>query len=160
MLTHTSLNNPPLLAQATAPDVFEDGYTVTKTRQTQKAPPGWVGQKTTDRVTRVGNKPETAGNRDSTLMISGGKVLQCPTSDGVVPGDAEFAFVHDPTVNEADRVRMVHAALRVEATLKGHVGDDAKVQYVELDASIVSERGGNGCADLGPTPTRADPICP
>jgi hypothetical protein len=90
VLTHGSSSNPLLLAQAKAPDAFEDGYSVSKTSQTQKAPPGWVGRKTTDRTTRVGNKPEAAGNRDSTFMISGGKVLQCPTFEGVAPGDAEF----------------------------------------------------------------------
>jgi hypothetical protein len=50
--------------------------------------------------------------------------------------------VHDATINESDGVRVVHAGMRVEATLKGQVGDDAKVQYVDLNASTVSERGG------------------
>ena len=51
-------------------------------------------------------------------------------------------MVLDQTINESGVTRMVHYGRRVDATLKGQIGDDAKLQYVDLDASIVSEQGG------------------
>lgn len=131
------------LAQASAIPAGEDGYTETKSESTQNAPPGWVGRKTTTRTIRVGNKPETAGNRRSIVIILGGKVLKCPAPDGVVPGDFEFAVVDQTIMNvESGVTRMVHIGLRAAATLKGQVGDDAQIQYVEGDLTTVAERGG------------------
>lgn len=110
----------------------------TRSESRQQAPPGWVGWKTTARSIW----PETAGNRRSIVTILGGKVLKCPTPDGVVPGDFEFAVVLDQTVVEAGVTRMIHIGLHASATLKGQVGDDAKVQYIEGDLSTVAERNG------------------
>jgi len=104
----------------------------------QEAPPGWVGWKTTARTIW----PETVGNRRSIVITFGGKVLKCPTPDGVVPGDFEYAFVLDQTIVESGVTRMLHIGLRASATLKGQVGDDAKVQDVEGDLSTVAERNG------------------
>ena len=104
----------------------------------QQAPPGWVGWKTTARSIW----PETAGNRRSIVTILGGKALKCPAPDGVVPGDFEFAVVLDQTVLESGITRMIHIGLHASATLKGQVGDDAKVQYIEGDLSTVAERNG------------------
>ena len=86
--------------------------------------------------------PETAGNRRSIVTILGGKALKCPAPDGVVPGDFEFAVVLDQTVVESGITRMIHIGLHASATLKGQVGDDAKVQYIEGDLSTVAERNG------------------
>ncbi len=97
---------------AQAPAIPEDGYTETKSESTQNAPSGWVGRKTTTRTIWVGNKRETAGNRRSIVIILGGKVLKCPTPDGVVPGDFEFAVVVDQTIVESGVTRMVHIGLR------------------------------------------------
>ncbi len=108
----------------------------TRSESRQEAPPGWVGWKTMARSIW----PETAGNRRSMVTILGGKVLKCPTPDGVVPGDFEFAVVLDQTIVESGVTRMVHIGLRASATLKGQLGDDAKVQYVEGDISTVAER--------------------
>jgi hypothetical protein len=130
------------LAQAPAVPATEDGYTVTRNESRQEAPPGWVGWKTTTRMTRVGNKPETAGNSRSMVMIVGGKVLKCPTPDGVVPGDFELAVVLEETIVESGMTRLVHMGLHASATLKAQVGDDAKVQYVEGELSTVAERNG------------------
>lgn len=104
----------------------------------QQAPPGWIGWTTTARSIW----PETAGNRRSIVTILGGKALKCPAPDGVVPGDFEFAVVLDQTVVESGITRMIHIGLHASATLKGQVGDDAKVQYIEGDLSTVAERNG------------------
>ena len=130
------------LAQAPAVPASEDDYTETKSESRQEAPPGWVGWKTTTRTTRIGNKRETAGNTRSIVVILGGKVLKCPTPDGVVAGDFEYAVVLDQTIVESGVTRMVHIGLHASATLKGQVGDDAKVQYVEGDLSTAAERNG------------------
>jgi hypothetical protein len=132
------------LAQASAIPAGEDGYTETKSESTQVAPPDWVGWKKTTRTIRIGSKPETAGNRGTRVMILGGKALKCPTPDGVVPGDFEFAIVLDQTIVESGVTRLVHIGLRASATLKGQVSDDATVQYVEADLSTVAERTGTG----------------
>ena len=110
----------------------------TRSESRQQAPPGWVGWKTTARSVW----PETAGNRRSMVTILGGKALKCPAPDGVVPGDFEFAVVLDQTVVESGLTRMIHIGLHASATLKGQVGDDAKVQYIEGDLSTVAERNG------------------
>ncbi len=137
------LSNESLqLAQAPAVPASEDDYTETKRESRQEAPPGWVGWKTTTRTTRIGNKRETAGNRRSIVMILGGKVLKCPTPDGVVAGDFEFVVVLDQTIVESGVTRTVHIGLHATATLKGQVGDDAKVQYVEGDLSTVAAHNG------------------
>ena len=127
---------------AQAPAIPEDGYTETKSESTQAAPPGWVGSKKTTRSIRIGNKPDTAGSGRSIVIILGGKVLKCPTPDGVVPGDFEFAVVVDQTIVESGVTRMVHIGLRAAAMLKGQVGDDAQIQYIEGDLTTVAERGG------------------
>ena len=118
---------------AQAPAVFP-----TRSESRQQAPPGWVGWKTTARSVW----PETAGNRRSIVTILGGKVLECPAPDGVVPGDFEFAVVLDQTVVESGITRMIHIGLHASASLKGQVGDDAKVQYIEGNLSTVAERNG------------------
>jgi len=110
----------------------------TRSESRQQAPPGWVGWKTTARSVW----PETAGNRRSIVTILGGKVLKCPAPDGVVPGDFEFAVVLDQTVVESGITRMIHIGLHASASLKGQVGDDAKVQYIEGNLSTVAERNG------------------
>lgn len=110
----------------------------TRSESRQEAPPGWIGWKTTARSIW----PETAGNRRSMVTILGGKALKCPAPDGVVPGDFEFAVVLDQTVVESGITRMIHIGLHASATLKGQVGDDAKVQYIEGDLSTVAERNG------------------
>lgn len=110
----------------------------TRSESRQEAPPGWVGWKTTARSVW----PETAGSTRSIVVILGGKVLKCPTPDGVVAGDFEYAVVLDQAILESGVTRMVHIGLHASATLKGQVGNDAKVQYVEGDLSTVAERNG------------------
>ncbi|MGB4069571.1 MAG: hypothetical protein WBK08_16205 [Nitrospira sp.] len=110
----------------------------TRSESRQEAPPGWVGWKTTARSIW----PETVGNRRSMVTVLGGKVLKCPAPDGVAPGDFEFAVVLDQTTVESGVTRTAHIGLHASATLKGQVGDDAKVKYIEEDLSTVAERNG------------------
>lgn len=142
VLTQGSSHASLLLAQATPSQTLGDGYSETKTKEVQKASPGWVGNKTTDQITRIGNKQETAGNRTTHVLVLGGKVLKCPTPDGVVTGDFEYAVVLDQTITESGVARLIHMGFRAVATLKGQVGEDAKIQYIEGDLSTVAERGG------------------
>jgi len=145
VLTHGSSHASLLLAEATPSQTLGDGYSETKTKEVQEAPPGWVGKKTTDRITGIGNKPGTAGNRTTHtthVLVLGGKVLKCPTPDGVVTGDFEYAVVLDQTITESGVARLIHMGFRAVATLKGQVGEDAKIQYIEGDLSTVAERGG------------------
>jgi hypothetical protein len=101
--------------------------------QVQEAPPEWVGKKTTRR---------TAGNYSSHVLVLGGKVRKCPSPEGEVPGDFEFAVVLDQTIADSSSVRTVHIGLHASATLKGQVSDDATIQYIDVDLSTVAERGG------------------
>jgi hypothetical protein len=136
--------HPPRLLLATGPaqGSFQlaqaPAVSPTRSESRQQAPPGWIGWKTTARSIW----PETAGNRRSIVTILGGKALKCPAPDGVVPGDFAFAVVLDQTVVESGITRMIHIGLHASATLKGQVGDDAKVKYIEGDLSTVAERNG------------------
>jgi hypothetical protein len=76
------------------------------------------------------------------VTILGGKVLKCPTPEGVVPGDFEFAVVLDQTIVESGVTRMIHIGLHASVALKGQVGDDAKVQYIEGNLTAAAERNG------------------
>ena len=130
------------LAQATAPEGGREGYEVSKGSTKLDIPSEYVGWKTREWRTEVGNKPETAGDRNAFVLVNGGKARKCPTPEGVVEGDYEFALVVHQTINDSGTVRTVYNARRVHAILKGQVGDDAKLQYVDLDATLVIGRGG------------------
>lgn len=168
VLANSSSSHPLLLAQATPSQGPSDDYTVTTTKQKQDAPPGWIGWKTTDRTTRVGNRRETRGSSSKTVLVLGGKALKCPTPDGVVHGDYEYAMTFDQTIMESGATRSVHIGQRAVATLKGQVGDDAKLQYIEVDVSLVIERGGTDLSAVARrerhqfrfTPDRGFPMLP
>ncbi len=131
VLTHGSSNTSFLIAQATPSQVPDAAREFPP--QVQEAPPGWVGKKTTRR---------TAGNYSSRMLVLGGKVRKCPSPDGEVPGDFEFAVVLDQTIADSSSVRTVHIGLHASATLKGQVSEDATIQYIDVDLSTVAERGG------------------
>lgn len=131
VLTHGSSNTSFLIAQATPSQVPDAAREFPP--QVQEAPPEWVGKKTTRR---------TAGNYSSRVLVLGGKVRKCPSPEGEVPGDFEFAVVLDQTIADSSSVRTVHIGLHASATLKGQVSDDATIQYIDVDLSTVAERGG------------------
>lgn len=136
------------LAQAAAPGGEREGYTITKGSVNIPIPPDSVGRKTREWRIEEGNTPETAGDRKAFSLINGGYAKKCPTPDRgedgayVVEGDYEFSLVVDQTINYSGTIRTEYNARSIHATLKGRVGDDAMLQYVDLDASLVIGRGG------------------
>jgi hypothetical protein len=136
------------LAQATVPEGDREGYEMRKGSTKFDISPDHVGQKTREWRTEVGSKPETAGSRNSFVLINGGKVRKCPTPEGVVEGDYEFALVVHQTTNDGGTVKTLYNARRIFASLKGLVGDDAKLQYVDLDATLAIGRGGTDTPTL------------
>jgi hypothetical protein len=130
------------LAQNTVSGGERDGYRVTKGSANIDIPSDSVGRKSREWRIEEGSTPNTAGNRTHFTRINGGYAKKCPTADGIVEGDYEFSLVVHQTINDSGTVRTVYNARRVHATLKGQVGDDAKLQYVELDATLGIGRGG------------------
>ena len=138
-----SLSSPPLLlAQANIADTSQDDYHVEKSSSKEDAPPGWVGWKTTDTMTRIGKKPHTEGIRERYEMAIAPTAMQCPDPEGVVPGEFQWSFVMMRATTGPDGTHAVLYSRKVDATLKGQVGDDAKVQYVDMDAKILNEHIG------------------
>jgi hypothetical protein len=130
------------LAQNTVSGGERDGYRVTKGSANIDIPSDSVGRKSREWRIEEGSTPNTAGNRTHFTLINGGYAKKCPTADGIVEGDYEFSLVVHQTINDSGTVRTVYNARRVHATLKGQVGDDAKLQYVDLDATLGIGRGG------------------
>jgi hypothetical protein len=136
------------LAQATVPREEREGYRVTNGSVNIDIPPDSVGRKTREWRVEEGNKPNTAGNRTHFTLVNGGYAKKCPTAEGIVEGDYEFSLVVHQTINDSGTFRTVYNARRIHATLKGQVGDDAKLQYVDLDATLVIGRGGTDLPTL------------
>jgi hypothetical protein len=136
------------LAQATAPEGEREGYTVTKGSVNVPIPPDAVGRKSREWRIEEGNRPDTAGDRKGFSLINGGYAKKCPTPDPgeqgayVVEGDYEFSLVVDQTINYSNMIRTEYNARSIHATLKGRVDDEAKLQYIDLDASLVIGSGG------------------
>ncbi|MBX3302000.1 MAG: hypothetical protein KF693_07285 [Nitrospira sp.] len=136
------------LAQTTAPSPAREGYTVREGSVKLDIPPDAVGRKTREWRIEEGNSPSTAGDRKAFSLINGGYAKKCPVPDPAeeggyaVEGDYEFSLVVDQTINYSNSIRTEYYAVGVHATLKGRVGDDAKLQYVDLDALLVAGRGG------------------
>ena len=142
------------LAQAMAPGGERERYTITKGSVNIPIPPDAVGRKSREWRIEEGNTQETAGDRKGFSLINGGYARKCPSADSgevgayAVEGDYEFTLVVDQTINYSNGVRTEYNARSIHATLKGRVGDDAMLQYVDLDASLVIGQGGTN------TPTR------
>ena len=136
------------LAQATSPGGEREGYTVTKGSVNIPIPPDAVGKKSREWRIEEGNTPQTAGDRKGFSLINGGYAKKCPSPDPgeegayVVEGDYEFSLVVDQTTNYSNMIRTEYNARSIHATLKGRVDDDAKLQYIDLDASLVIGTGG------------------
>jgi hypothetical protein len=136
------------LAQATGTGNEREGYSITKGSMNIPIPPDAVGKKSREWRIEEGNRPETAGDRKGFSLINGGYAKKCPTPDPgeegayIVEGDYEFSMVVDQTINYSGSIRTEYNARSIHATLKGRVDDDAKLQYVDLDASLVIGSGG------------------
>jgi hypothetical protein len=144
------------VAPASAP-----GYDVERSQSVQNAPAGSVGRKTTDREHRVGNAEDSLGNEYNYVLTFGGFARRCPTSAGLVKGDFEYSIAYDATeIGDDGEIRREHHVRRVVAQLEGHVGDDARLMYVELTGNFTIERSGTSVAPTSerrPVQTRFTP---
>ena len=136
------------LAQAMEPGGEREGYRVSKGSVNIGIPPDSVGTKTREWRVAEGNRLNTAGNRNYFTLVNGGYAKKCPTAEGVVDGDYEFSLVVHQTINDSGTVRTVFYARRIHATMKGQVGDDARLQSVDLDATLGIGRGGTDVPTL------------
>lgn len=144
VLAHTTSTQPFLLAQTTIPDTSQDDYDVNKPpMRRENAPPGWVGYKTTDTMTRLGKPPRTEGIYESYEMVIAPKAKQCPHLEGpdqkgIADGTFEWSFLmYRRAMGQAVLYRR-----HVVATLKGEVDDDAKVKQVNFDVTVTLQHVG------------------
>jgi len=98
VLASTTSTPPFLLAQTTIPEASQDDYDVNNPpMRREDAPPGWVGYKTMDTMTRIGKPPRTEGIYESYEMIIAPKAKQCPHLEGadlrgIADGTFEWSF--------------------------------------------------------------------
>jgi hypothetical protein len=121
----------------------EGGYEVTRSQTVANAPAGYVGRKTTDRETRIGNTPETDGNSSSFVMTVGGFVRECPSAEGLVAGNFEYSLTADDVNTDEGETRRTHHLVSLVARLEGHVLDDGMVDYVAVDGDFTRQREGS-----------------
>jgi hypothetical protein len=119
------------------------GYDIDRSQSVQNAPAGRVGRKTTDRERRAGKEKETAGREVNYVLVFGGFARRCPTAEGIVEGDFEYALTYDEVVTAGGTTQQTHQARRLVARLRGHVGDDAKLERVEMEGEFTVERSGS-----------------
>jgi hypothetical protein len=124
------------------PTTSENGFEITKTQTVTNAPAAFVGRKTTDRETRVGNTPETRGDSSTIVLTVGGFVRACPTAEGVVAGTFEYAISRDDVDDGPGGTQTKRSSNRILATLKGHVKDDGMLDYIEIEAEVMRELDG------------------
>ena len=132
----------PGLAAAQNP-TSEGGYEVTRSQTVANAPAGYVGRKTTDRETRVGNTPETDGNSSAFVLTVGGFVRECPSAEGLVAGNFEYSLAADDVNTDEGETRRAHNVVSLVANLEGHVRDDGIVDYVTVDGDFTRQRAGS-----------------
>ena len=78
------------------------------------------------------------------MLTVGGFAKRCPTSEGIVAGDFEFAITSDEVnTNDDGEIQRSHYVQRLVVRLEGHVRDDARLDYVEItDGEFTRERSG------------------
>ncbi len=149
VLTHTTPTAPFLIAQATIPDTSRDDYEVVDPRpmRIQDAPAGWVGYTETDTMTRIGREDRpTKGIREDYEMVIAPKVKQCPHLEGSeLKGMVDGTFAWSLMMFRATPgPQSVLYRRKIQATLKGEVGDDAQLinRVVKYDATITIQHIG------------------
>jgi hypothetical protein len=104
-------------------------------QQVLNAPSGWVGRKTIDTERRVSNAADTRGTEANFTLTFGGFVRACPNADGVVDGTFEYSLTSEvKTVPEPGQLVRRYSRHLV-ASLRGEVGDDARLKQIELFGS-------------------------
>ena len=143
VLARASSGRPLLFAQTTVPDTPPDDYDVQKHSTRENAPLGWVGYKSRETMTRIGKKPHTEGIREQYEMIIAPKAKRCPDPEGMVDGTFEWSIeMYRATTGPDGEPQGVLYRRHVVTELKGKVGDDAKVQYVDFDARVMIQHIG------------------
>ncbi|MDK2742183.1 MAG: hypothetical protein NDI90_04655 [Nitrospira sp. BO4] len=144
VLASTASTQPFLLAQTTIPETSQDDYDVNNPpMRREDAPPGWVGYRTTDTMTRIGKPPRAEGIYESYDMVIAPKAKQCPHLEGpdqkgIADGTFEWSFLmYRRSMGQAVLYRR-----HVVATLKGEVDDDAKLKQVEYDVTVTLQHIG------------------
>jgi hypothetical protein len=103
--------------------------------------PDWVasnGSMGTDQT--VGKVVGPVSGEESGGFTSRARVKRCPTADGLVLGQAEFGFRGGPQVRTSSAFGTASIAGRQEVTAEGHVGDDARLREVVLQAEWSFEK--------------------
>jgi hypothetical protein len=94
-------------------------------------------------MTRIGKKPHTEGIREQYEMIIAPKAKRCPDPEGMVDGTFEWSIeMYRATTGPDGEPQGVLYRRHVVTELKGKVGDDAKVQYVDFDARVMIQHIG------------------
>jgi hypothetical protein len=149
VLTHTASSQPFLLAQATIPDRSQNDYDVIDPQpmRIENAPSDWVGYTQTDTMTRIGREDRpTKGIREDYEMVVAPKVKQCPHLEGpelkgMVDGTLAWSLM---MFRATPGPQSVLYRRKIQATLKGEVGDDALLisRVVKYDATITIQHIG------------------
>jgi len=127
-----------------------EGYQITKTDSSQKAPSGYEGRTDTSTQTAVGNTPATIGKRVVTRFTLSNEIKTCPAADGAAEGDGVFSMTIDSTEAQATETSSVHIVMQAKAKYKGQVNDDAYLDgpvKAEIDYTYTQSgtiRGANG----------------
>jgi hypothetical protein len=145
--------------QGSQPGTNASEYKTESSRESvEQAPPGWLGRKTTSRSHLVGIAEATRGSERDVRVVFGGFVRRCPTPGaeyGVAEGTFEYSLSSDEVAAGEGATKGAHEARRFVATLKGHVGDDARLGDVELEGTYTSETsGGDLVTASSSTPVR------
>jgi hypothetical protein len=150
VLTHASPSPPLLLAHTTIPDTSQDDYDVDEPPiRTENAPPppDWVGYKTTRTMSRIGKEDRpTKGIQEDYEMVIAPKVKQCPHLEGpdlkgMVDGTFEWTSM---MFRATPGPQSVLYRRKIQATLKGEVGDDAQLKkVVKFDAAVTLQHIGS-----------------
>jgi hypothetical protein len=139
LLCATALVSCAAQAQAPSSDV---GYEVTRSQTVANAPAGYVGRKTTDHETRVGNTPDTDGNSSTFAMTIGGFVRECPTAEGSVAGTFEYSLTSDEVDTDHGETERKHHAVKLVVDLEGHTRDDGLLDYVDVRGEFTRQLHG------------------
>lgn len=145
VLARMSSTQPLLLAQTTIPDTSQNDYDVQKSLSKEAAPLDWVGYKSTETMTRIGNQGTHAeGVREAYEMIVAPKAKRCPDPEGMVEGIFEWSFVMmRATTGPQGEPHGVLYRRHVTAELKGKVEDDAQLKKVlKFDATVTLQHIG------------------
>ena len=133
-----------------------EGYQITRTDSSKKAPSGFEGRTDTSTQTAVGNTPATMGKRVVAHFTLSNQIKTCPAADGAAEGEGVFSLTVDFTDAQAGGSATTHIDMRAQAKYKGQVNDDAyldgpvkaEIDYTYKQTGTI--RGANGALVTSP----------